>query len=496
MPSRPGLVRKFSEALSPGAAAPSPLRTNITEALNSGDAGSRGAFSYFDIPLGQGNNPRRNQKRTHTDSSEQSPQGSGLLQTSTSLGAGRRKFDGPQSAPTSSQSPRGRSRSLSPPPPSSSSSSDTTSYTQRIFGIPRQKSIASLDWPGEDETLADTGIIASSDKEIVLCEKKLKRRKKECQAQQSGKDSEHWFKAEGKRKQAFSEGSQTGMTPGLKFRDLNPFEVQEIAAMKRPGSDCDVAYSRKLPASSPAGTSRSSEKASGGSKFRSRDRQTSDQMGSCVEGKDHPSISESQFSQGSSETPHRRSLSRSEDWVRSNSDRSLPVGKLPPSRRPGMPWRRTASNIKIPEIPLSTLEQEFLDSPRIPHSPPEIGALGPDSPTFFPSEARNIIPAPEKARKFFFDQRSPSGGMSSSDWNYSTNPSLLEKNANQNWFRVKLQGVNLDAETDYSIPEHLPTSPLCPRHPKHRSGGKGVCVYHGGNMELPGQPQLNSGEVG
>ena len=33
-----------------------------------------------------------------------------------------------------------------------------------------------------------------------------------------------------------------------------------------------------------------------------------------------------------------------------------------------------------------------------------------------------------------------------------------------------------------SVPEHLPNSPMCPRHPKHKSGGKGVCIYHGRNM--------------
>ncbi|KAM7189709.1 hypothetical protein V8F20_010049 [Naviculisporaceae sp. PSN 640] len=31
----------------------------------------------------------------------------------------------------------------------------------------------------------------------------------------------------------------------------------------------------------------------------------------------------------------------------------------------------------------------------------------------------------------------------------------------------------------FDIPEHLPSSPICPAHPKNKSGGKGVCVYHG-----------------
>ncbi|KAK3990082.1 hypothetical protein QBC44DRAFT_380971 [Cladorrhinum sp. PSN332] len=33
---------------------------------------------------------------------------------------------------------------------------------------------------------------------------------------------------------------------------------------------------------------------------------------------------------------------------------------------------------------------------------------------------------------------------------------------------------------EFDMPEHLPSSPMCPANPKHvKSGGKGVCVYHG-----------------
>jgi parafibromin len=28
-------------------------------------------------------------------------------------------------------------------------------------------------------------------------------------------------------------------------------------------------------------------------------------------------------------------------------------------------------------------------------------------------------------------------------------------------------------------PEHLPSSPLCPKNPMHKSKGRGICVYHG-----------------
>ncbi|KAF4478514.1 hypothetical protein FAGAP_12376 [Fusarium agapanthi] len=32
---------------------------------------------------------------------------------------------------------------------------------------------------------------------------------------------------------------------------------------------------------------------------------------------------------------------------------------------------------------------------------------------------------------------------------------------------------------EFQLPEHLPSSPMCPANEKHASGGTGVCVYHG-----------------
>lgn len=37
--------------------------------------------------------------------------------------------------------------------------------------------------------------------------------------------------------------------------------------------------------------------------------------------------------------------------------------------------------------------------------------------------------------------------------------------------------VVLGFEND--VPDHLPSSPLCPLHPKHKSGGKAICLMHG-----------------
>ncbi|KAI1327532.1 hypothetical protein F5Y16DRAFT_371574 [Xylariaceae sp. FL0255] len=32
---------------------------------------------------------------------------------------------------------------------------------------------------------------------------------------------------------------------------------------------------------------------------------------------------------------------------------------------------------------------------------------------------------------------------------------------------------------EFDIPEHLPSSPICPANARHPMGGAGVCVYHG-----------------
>jgi hypothetical protein len=58
------------------------------------------------------------------------------------------------------------------------------------------------------------------------------------------------------------------------------------------------------------------------------------------------------------------------------------------------------------------------------------------------------------------------------------------------WYRVRADAVldddeqdmdneELKALFDWDIPDHLPSSPLCPANPKHASGGNGICIYHG-----------------
>lgn len=47
------------------------------------------------------------------------------------------------------------------------------------------------------------------------------------------------------------------------------------------------------------------------------------------------------------------------------------------------------------------------------------------------------------------------------------------------------EALNSDDDTDipldfeFDVPDHLPSSPLCPLNPKHKSGGRAICLLHG-----------------
>ena len=119
----------------------------------------------------------------------------------------------------------------------------------------------------------------------------------------------------------------------------------------------------------------------------------------------------------------------------------------------------------------------------------EISAPG--APTYLPSEARRIGTPPlleqnGKARGFFFsydvldEQNTPSSGAGTPSRVRSENASDID------WYSVKLKADEARDNAmsfELNVPEHLPSSPLCPKHPKHKSGGKGVCVYHGRNRQ-------------
>ncbi|KAM5375301.1 hypothetical protein ACJZ2D_006130 [Fusarium nematophilum] len=52
------------------------------------------------------------------------------------------------------------------------------------------------------------------------------------------------------------------------------------------------------------------------------------------------------------------------------------------------------------------------------------------------------------------------------------------------WEQVPMNPIHRDpfeqaAAFEFQVPEHLPSSPMCPANKKHTSGGTGLCVYHG-----------------
>ena len=138
--------------------------------------------------------------------------------------------------------------------------------------------------------------------------------------------------------------------------------------------------------------------------------------------------------------------------------------------------------------------------------------------SFLPSEARRVhtpplpsadatatSPGGKAVRGFFFDysapalpERPPLSAAHAPNVNVSVGGGSgggaaggpqQQRRRDSDWYRVKMNAI-IDAEDDtvmsreelaVSVPEHLPNSPLCPRHPKHKSGGRGECPFHGRN---------------
>ena len=122
---------------------------------------------------------------------------------------------------------------------------------------------------------------------------------------------------------------------------------------------------------------------------------------------------------------------------------------------------------------------------------------------FLPSEARRIHTPPlptdatspssmGKMRGFFFDYGAPLTARPSAQ------PGSSTPRRDSDWYRVKMHAIDAEAlaleQLAASVPEHLPNSPLCPRHPKHRSGGTGECPYHGRNLSLSKEMDASSPE--
>ncbi|KAI0841001.1 hypothetical protein F5Y06DRAFT_235181 [Hypoxylon sp. FL0890] len=58
-----------------------------------------------------------------------------------------------------------------------------------------------------------------------------------------------------------------------------------------------------------------------------------------------------------------------------------------------------------------------------------------------------------------------------------------KRDSSKEWWEVPIAVPRYEAMApssfEFDMPEHLPNSPMCPTNKKHKSGGTGVCVYHG-----------------
>lgn len=128
-----------------------------------------------------------------------------------------------------------------------------------------------------------------------------------------------------------------------------------------------------------------------------------------------------------------------------------------------------------------------------------VDITAPDGPTYLPSEACRIKTPPlsdsgsgRALRGFFLehhDQTKPfieSSSDSVKDFSNDQGQQRRKRSSTVDYYRVQLAASEMmDAQErhqfELNVPEHLPNSPLCPRNPKHPSGGKGMCLYHGRN---------------
>ena len=181
-------------------------------------------------------------------------------------------------------------------------------------------------------------------------------------------------------------------------------------------------------------------------------------------------------------------------------------------------WQRILSRHgKIGPSTSSTIREVLMGKPPIHTPEPEAMYTGSDSNqylavdltkegmAFLPSEARRIhtpplpsdslSPGVGKARGFFFDYNAPPG-PSFPDRPADANAPVGGPRRDSDWYRVKMNAIEAETVTREqladSVPEHFPTSPLCPRNPRHKSGGTGECPYHGRNPSLPKESNTSS----
>jgi len=128
-----------------------------------------------------------------------------------------------------------------------------------------------------------------------------------------------------------------------------------------------------------------------------------------------------------------------------------------------------ATRIQTPPLSGGSSDEEqprgfFFDMGAAPHQAPQDESMSPkSSPSGLSSRAS---PHPPRRLQKRHSRHSPV------EWWDSNNPARKEA--------VQGLATKTQLEMEMSLPpEHLPSSPLCPKNPMHKSKGNGICVYHG-----------------
>ena len=174
--------------------------------------------------------------------------------------------------------------------------------------------------------------------------------------------------------------------------------------------------------------------------------------------------------------------------------------RFPFSRRSPFSSSSSIRRLRMGISPRNTpdVQEMYLGSDGNQH--PVVEMTSRDGPAYLPSEARRIgtppltSSSPGLQHGFFLDEYTSSDSTSSpkAEDKQRGNGNCdqeLNGNAEADWFRARVaaeKAKDAQFQFDFNIPEHLPNSPLCPRHPKNRhTGGKGVCVHHGRGLPTP-----------
>lgn len=168
--------------------------------------------------------------------------------------------------------------------------------------------------------------------------------------------------------------------------------------------------------------------------------------------------------------------------------------RFPFSRRSPFSSSSSIRRLKMGVPPRNTPDVQEMYTSSDGKQHPVVEMTSRDGPAYLPSEARRIRTPPLSNSSaglrlgFFFDENTSSDSDSShkAEERQSGNSDRGQEpnsNTEADRFRARVaveKAKDAQFQFEFNVPEHLPNSPLCPRHPQNRhTGGRGVCVHHG-----------------